>query len=161
MYSKILLALDGSDESNQAIPHAASLASSTGAPVVVLEVIDSEAQVIMQTAGGAVQPLGAATVSAELAHEAVDAQRGQAQANVARAQAALTAQGVADVTVEVREGAPGAVIVDAAQELGCDVIVMATHGRSGFKRAILGSVADHVTRHAHHAAVLLVRVNGE
>ena len=45
---------------------------------------------------------------------------------------------------------------DLAQETRADVIVIATHGRSGFRRAILGSVADHVVRHTN-ASVLLVR----
>ena len=44
-----------------------------------------------------------------------------------------------------------------AADLGCDLVVMATHGRSGIERALLGSVADQVVRHARGFAVLLVR----
>jgi nucleotide-binding universal stress UspA family protein len=40
------------------------------------------------------------------------------------------------------------VIVSVAQENGCDLIVMGTHGRSGLKRLLLGSVAESVLRHA-------------
>jgi nucleotide-binding universal stress UspA family protein len=39
-------------------------------------------------------------------------------------------------------------ILQAAKRLGVDVIVMASHGRSGLKRAVLGSVAEEVVRHA-------------
>ena len=60
------------------------------------------------------------------------------------------------VSIEVAEGVPGDAVVEAAQRLGCDLVIMATHGRSGLGRAVLGSVADHVVRHVH-SAVLLVR----
>lgn len=44
-----------------------------------------------------------------------------------------------------------------ATELSSEVIVMATHGRAGIRRALLGSVADHVMAHLRGSAVLLVR----
>ena len=44
--------------------------------------------------------------------------------------------------------APGAAIVDAAKRLEADLIVMGTHGRGGFSRLVLGSVAEYVVRHA-------------
>jgi nucleotide-binding universal stress UspA family protein len=49
------------------------------------------------------------------------------------------------------------VIIDTVEAQGCDLVVIATHGRSGLRRVVLGSVADHVVRHAHGAAVLIVR----
>jgi nucleotide-binding universal stress UspA family protein len=49
---------------------------------------------------------------------------------------------------ELREGKPAAEIVRAAQELHADLVVMATHGRSGFQRWVLGSVAETVLRRA-------------
>jgi nucleotide-binding universal stress UspA family protein len=55
----------------------------------------------------------------------------------------------------VVQGEPGSAIVSVAARLGCDLIVMSTHGLSGLKRAVLGSVADHVIRHAPDIAVLL------
>ena len=45
----------------------------------------------------------------------------------------------------------------AADSEGADLIVMATHGRSGFGRAIMGSVADHILRNTKHQALLLAR----
>ena len=62
-----------------------------------------------------------------------------------------------ETTYEIREGRPGDEIVDAVTELGADVVVIATHGRTGFRRAILGSVADHVARHTPTASVMLIR----
>ena len=53
-------------------------------------------------------------------------------------------------------GNPAAAIVQEAQQLGADLIVMGTHGRSGLDRLMLGSVADRVLRTAH-IPVLTVR----
>lgn len=47
-----------------------------------------------------------------------------------------------------RVGAPGQTICDVAEALPADVIVVGTHGRSGFRRAVVGSTSDHVVRHA-------------
>lgn len=67
---------------------------------------------------------------------------------------ARTQEGLADllegVTVDSRraEGRPGEALCDLAAELGADAIVMGSRGRGGLKRALLGSVSDHVVRHA-------------
>ena len=157
MYSKILLTLDGAEVSQQAIPHAVTLAKQTGASVLLVQVVDSEAQMIMRTAGTSIEPIPAGQVTADIAHESVVAQRDEAQANLDGVKAAMLAQGVTDVTTQVREGYPADEIVAAAAEARVDVVVLATHGRSGLSRAILGSVADHVVRNTPLASVLLVR----
>ncbi len=64
--------------------------------------------------------------------------------------------GERDVTVETRIGYPADEIVAAAEELGSGLIVIGTHGRSGLKRLILGSVAEDVLRRAP-CPVLTVR----
>lgn len=50
--------------------------------------------------------------------------------------------------IDVRTGVPDIDIVRAAHELGADLIVMATHGRTGFEHFVLGSVTEHVIREA-------------
>jgi universal stress protein A len=67
--------------------------------------------------------------------------------------------------IEVRTGVPDLDIVRAARELGVDLIVMVTHGRTGFEHLILGSVSEHVIREApcpvlvlHHTASRLALV---
>jgi nucleotide-binding universal stress UspA family protein len=50
------------------------------------------------------------------------------------------------LTHRLEEGPPAQVIVRVAQELACDLIVMGTHGRSGLRRLLMGSVAEHVLR---------------
>jgi nucleotide-binding universal stress UspA family protein len=54
------------------------------------------------------------------------------------------------------DGVPAEMIVNAAQETGCDLIVMGTHGRTGLRRLLVGSVAEHVLRQAP-CPVLTVR----
>ena len=159
MYTTILVTLDGSAVSQQAIPHAVTLAKQTGAAVVLVQVIDSEAQIMMRASGAAIEPMSGGQMMAEIAHEAAAAGREEAQANLDAVKAGMAAQGVTNVVTMVREGSAGEAIVEAAAETKADVVVIATHGRSGFRRAILGSVADHVVRHVPMASVLLVRAH--
>jgi nucleotide-binding universal stress UspA family protein len=56
----------------------------------------------------------------------------------------------------VREGDPRSVIVDEAEEWGADMIVLGSHGYTGLKRLLLGSVAQSVAAHAH-CSVEIVR----
>jgi nucleotide-binding universal stress UspA family protein len=58
--------------------------------------------------------------------------------------------------VQVREGVPWQELVAAARETDTDLIILATHGRTGLKYALLGSVAERVVRHAP-CPVLVVR----
>lgn len=58
---------------------------------------------------------------------------------------------------EVLFGFPGSVLLDYAREHQVDLIVMATHGRSGLSRVLLGSVAETVMRHAG-CPVMTIRV---
>lgn len=156
MYSKILLPLDGSDLSREAIEHAKQLAVIAKAPVVLIQVIDSEEQLITQASGITIEPMAMGEVTVDAARMAVAAQREAATANLEAARAELSAAGV-ESSIEIRQGRAGDEIVEAAGEHGCDVVVMATHGRTGFRRAILGSVADHVARHTQNASVMLIK----
>lgn len=63
---------------------------------------------------------------------------------------ALQRHKTAGVNVQglIKRGDPRDAIVEAAEELGADLIVMGTHGRRGVARALLGSVAEWVVRHA-------------
>lgn len=59
-------------------------------------------------------------------------------------------------TTLMREGSPRATILDVAQEIGADLIVMGTHGRTGLAHIFFGSVAEYVVRHSR-IPVLTVR----
>lgn len=60
-----------------------------------------------------------------------------------------------EIDIAVVQGKPAQRIIDVAEELGCDLIAMSTHGRSGLARWHYGSVANKVLHHAHNN--LLVR----
>ena len=60
-----------------------------------------------------------------------------------------------NVTMDIRVGEPAPGIVMAATDRGADLVVMSTHGRTGFRRAVMGSVAGEVLR-TGRAPVLLV-----
>lgn len=57
----------------------------------------------------------------------------------------------------IREGDPGLMISDYAEELHADLIVMPSHGYHGVKRLLLGSVAERVLRHANCPILVLRR----
>ena len=79
-------------------------------------------------------------------------------AREAAAQAIVVAGRRAGVSVRflVWEGEPGPAIVEAAIAEAADLVVVGTHGRSRVERLVLGSVSDHVVRHAP-CPVLIVR----
>jgi nucleotide-binding universal stress UspA family protein len=75
---------------------------------------------------------------------------------LAKVASQLSSKGV-KVTTEVLEAnRPSYTIMDYAQEKGMDLIVMATHGHTGFKKLLMGSVAFSVL-HESHIPVLLIR----
>ena len=159
MYKRVMLTLDGSDLSAEAIPHALEIARSAGSAVVLLQVIDSVGRIVAQYTPAGFEP-GPGRVTAQIAEEAVTAQRATASQHLEAVKRQFEEAGVEDISVEIAEGIPADEVAARSEALGCDLVVMATHGRSGVVRAVLGSVADHVVRHTPHAAVLLVRPQG-
>jgi len=147
MYQKALVATDGSGFSKVALAHVTNLGAER---VVVVRVPDS---VPMMLAGAGAPGF----VDADTAQRLADAELAEVEADLAEAKDVLTGAGIAHVETVIGRGRPGDAIVREAKEHGCDVIVIATHGRSGIARAMLGSVADFVVHNAEDAAVLLVR----
>ncbi len=150
MYRKILVTSDGSAVCEEAFPHVAQLAAEK-AEVVLFTVTDSLERVLAQISVGAVVQVGVAAAA-----DSVEAQRAEAERYVEQQSQDLLALGVANVTGRIESGSPGDEIVRVAADEGFDLIVIATHGRSSWKRALLGSVADHVLRHSPGVPVLLV-----
>ena len=144
MFKKILVPTDGSEVAQKAALAAVQLAKSQGAEVVGVYVIDPFPYIGIGDAS-------AAGLQAYLA----EAKRAAGQALEAIAKACQT-EGVpfAGDTIErnvVYEG-----VLETAEAEGCDLIVMASHGRQGVKALILGSVAQKVLTHAR-IPVLVVK----
>ena len=153
-YQHILVTHDGSELAETAIAHVEAIAAAFSSRVTVLRVVETVGEVMMHMAPTAMEGQGA--VVAELAEDVVEAERDAAAKELEGIAESIRAAGASQVDIAVEEGTPGQAIVDTAVREGCDLIVMATHGRSGLKRAVLGSVADHVLRQAP-CPVLLCR----
>ena len=145
MYKEILVPLDGSELAESALPHARELAKAFGARITLLSVIEP---VAVYSQPGVVGPVISVAMNIQEEMESL----GQYLDKIAEQ---LRAENV-EVQRVVREGDPASQICDYAQESKADVIVMSTHGRSGIRRWVYGSVADRVLRGAR-VPVLLIR----
>jgi nucleotide-binding universal stress UspA family protein len=155
MYRRVMLTTDGSSLARAALPHAATIAGATGARVDLVAVVDSVEEIRVEGYDRGWIDLGG-TLSAAESEEVYREQVALATAHLEDLESELSARGIANVTRHVVTGRATEAIVDAAGDFATDLIVMGTHGRSGASRALLGSVADHVARHAP-CPVLLVR----
>ncbi|HWM86759.1 MAG TPA: universal stress protein, partial [Kofleriaceae bacterium] len=72
----------------------------------------------------------------------------------------LPTEGLREVGTNISQGVPFAEVVREAREGGFDLIVMGTHGRTGLRHALIGSVAEKVVRKAP-CPVLTVRPPGQ
>ena len=144
--NRVVLPLDGSKLSEMALPHAVEMAKALGTGVTVLRAVSPSPY---GEAYAEYTPLPANDqLNAEMEVEA----RGYVGAKVDEVKAA----GVEDVNGEVAIGSPGTVVLDKAGESGDVLVAMATHGRSGVARWLLGSVTDRVVRHSS-GPVLVIR----
>ncbi|MBS3651581.1 universal stress protein [Pseudaminobacter sp. 19-2017] len=132
MYTHILIAMDGSELAQRGLDHGLSPARLIGAKVAILTV--SEPIPTYALAGG----LGGAGIPIDF--EAYrQSGRETGERILATAKAAADMAGVAAETIYVEERRPAEAIVDTATERGCNLIVMASHGRRGLGRLFLGS----------------------
>jgi nucleotide-binding universal stress UspA family protein len=145
MYKKILIATDGSELSEKAIHHGSALAKAL------------DAEVILATA---TEPWDAVIVGEVAVVFPPEKYEETAKANAARTlDQAKTIAGQYGVTyhaLHIQDRHPAEGIIDAAKTKGCDLIVMASHGRRGFSRLVLGSEANEVVTHST-VPVLIVR----
>jgi nucleotide-binding universal stress UspA family protein len=138
MYKRILVPTDGSALSKKAMKSAVEFASAVGAELVALNVVPRYPTSYFE---------GGITVSVnEMARvEKQWAERGQALAD--EVELAAEKAGVTAKAVTVRSDLVAEAIMAAAKKNKCDLIVMASHGRRGIKRLLLGSETQHVLTH--------------
>jgi nucleotide-binding universal stress UspA family protein len=142
-YHRILWPTDFSPLAKAALPHAVGLAMEASAELVLLHVLPSPgAYVVPDVSGAVLIPL-------------LRKSRAAAQAHLRRLEKRVTGPNFRTHTV-LTEGVAFQQIVRAAKRLRCDLIVLATHGRTGLAHAIMGSVAENVLRRAP-CPVLTVR----
>jgi nucleotide-binding universal stress UspA family protein len=119
MYRHILIPTDGSELSQRGVAHGLALAKSVGAKVTAIYVVE---------------PLLAVT--------------GDFASVLDRAENAAREAGVFCETMQKENVQPDEAIVAAAEDKGCDLIVMSWHGRSGLSTLLIGSVTNKVLTYA-------------
>ena len=126
MYRHILIPTDGSELAEHAVTNGLSLAKSVGAKVTVIIVheapVDATLSFLEQVEKHALRVLNRAADAAKQA-------------------------GVPCDTMQVEKGRPSQAIIAVASDRGCDLIVMASHGRGGLSAVVLGSVTNKVLTH--------------
>jgi nucleotide-binding universal stress UspA family protein len=144
MYKRILFPTDGSDITAKALQTAIALAKLSGAELSVLAVKEP----FPYSAISEMQPVPP--------QEFFDAQERVAAARVKDVSTAAAAAGVACKGYTVEAVHPWEAILDHAKSQGCDLILMASHGRRGMSALLLGSETQKVLTHST-LPVLVVR----
>lgn len=143
MFDKILLATDGSPDSQEALNYARDLALRDVSPVIVVHAFEPVPTYLGDPVEGRVLARHVAA-GEEIAEEATG----------------LLQEAGVEVIVEVLEGPPAHAILNVARVRACDLIVMGSRGHGALASLLLGSVSRRVLAHAR-VPVLIVRAQGE
>ena len=146
MYKRILIATDGSQLSDMAVESGLSLAGLTGASVIALKVVPRYPRSYFD----GTLPVEAADIK-RIEKQWSDA----AQVLVNKVKARGSDEGVSVKAVVVKSNLIAEAVISAAKKHNCDLIVMASHGRKGIKRLLLGSETQHVLTHSHIPVLVL------
>lgn len=148
MYKRILIATDGSELANKAVTHGIALAKAVKAPVTIVTVTDiwSSFEMAHDYDQQKRDPIGN--------YEALAA--ASAKRILDKAGEIAKSQGVDCALTHVADKPPADGIVEAAEATGAGLVVMASHGRRGIDRLLLGSVANRVVAYSK-VPVMIVR----
>ena len=143
-YQKILVAIDDSEISANVIQQAAQLAKALHSQITLVQVMTLDPY------------LADAYLRMGQSNELIERVRSYVQENLTKAQKQFEELGQTVATQVVEGFSVHEEIIKAAQNLEVDLIIMGSHGRTGFKKFILGSVAQKVLGESH-IPVLIVR----
>jgi nucleotide-binding universal stress UspA family protein len=145
-FARMMVPLDGTELSESVLEHAVSFASLFGTALRLVRVVPYPMQFTSPYLPHTMQ----------MNQQFVTGSREAAEAYLATHAERLRARGQVVETSVVVVPQPGHGLLNEVTEAGCDLVAMATHGRAGLTRAILGSTADKVVR-GSHTPVLLYR----
>lgn len=149
MYDHILITTDGSDLAQRGVDQGLSLAKALGSKVTILTVTER-----FPVTGSAT---GAGWVGSPEDFERYDkGQKEFAEGILSAVKAEAGKMDISARTLHVPNERPATAILEAVASLDCDLIVMASHGRRGIRRMLLGSQTAEVLADSH-APVLVVR----
>ncbi len=143
MFKRILIPLDGSTRAESAIPVAARIARAYGASITLLRVVETPVEYGSHP-----------TPPASYAKEAINADLAEATSYLETVAKAEELAGI-EVATKALFGAVAPTIIAAAKINHSSLVVMCSHGYTGFKRWMLGSVADHIARHSTTPVLIL------
>lgn len=146
MYQRILVTTDGSPLSEKAVSSAIELAALMHAELVALNVVPRYPQSYFEGTLS-LDPQDIARVEGQWSE--------QAQAVVDAIKASAATKGVVARAVTSRADLVAEAVIAAAKKYECDLIVMASHGRRGIRRVLLGSETQHVLTHSHIPVLVL------
>jgi len=146
MFKRILVATDGSTLSKKAVTSAIALAARNDADLVALNVIPRYPRSYLE---------GAMTFSAEDIGRIEKQWAEKAQAMLDTVSARAKESGVRIKTATANSDLVAESIIAAAKKYKSDLIVMASHGRKGIKRLLLGSETQHVLAHSTQPVLVL------
>ncbi|HSW20050.1 MAG TPA: universal stress protein [Ramlibacter sp.] len=135
MFKRILVATDGSSLSKKAVASAISLAAQNGAELIAVTVVPRYKSSYFE---------GAMTISMDDIARVEAQWAGAAQEKLDAVGARAKAAGVKIRTAALSSDLVAETLVKTATKYKCDLIVMASHGRKGLKRLLLGSETQHV-----------------
>lgn len=148
MYKHILIATDGSELATKGLAHGSQLAKSIGAQVTVVTVTEPWSAIEMAS----LAQRGHHNIIQEFEKAADES----ADRILDAAVKVVQASGIEPKTIHVKDSHPAEGILQAAKDNGCDLICMASHGRRGLGRLVLGSQAAEVVSHSD-IPVLIIR----
>ncbi|WP_151958624.1 universal stress protein [Acinetobacter junii] len=136
-YQKILVAIDDSEISANVIQQAAQLAKALNSQITLVQVMTLDPY------------LADAYLRMGQSNELIERVRSYVHENLTKAQKQFEELGQTVATQVVEGFSVHEEIIKAAQNLEVDLIIMGSHGRTGFKKFILGSVAQKVLGESH------------
>lgn len=146
MYNRILIATDGTELSDKAVHSGINLAALCGASVVVLKVVAHYPRSYLE-GSDLLDIKEAKRIEAQWSTQAQTLLDGIKAFGLERKVEVSTEIAHSDLIAET--------IVDTAKKHDCDLIVMASHGRKGLQRLLLGSETQHVLTHSHTPVLVL------
>lgn len=143
---RIVVGIDFSSTSEQALEHAVAVARHAGSAITMVHIgMVAEEPLVPPSM----------TIPAHRYRELLLERLAQDRAALGQLRERHEGQGV-EIAHVVYDGVAATGVAAAARELGADLVVVGSHGRTGLRRAVLGSVAEHTVRHAA-SSVLVAR----
>jgi len=154
VFERIVVPLDGSRLSAQAVPYASEIGKRFDTELILVRVLSPSGLAVVPQTTSIESALATDIIAQEARVKDVD-NAANAKRYLMNWAQALKTQGV-KVSYQVTIGSPAKSIMELASAQQASLIVMMSHGRGWFKRAIMGSVADEIVR-GSSIPVLIIR----